>query len=378
MLLIFPFMAKEFNLNLTEVSILRSVFNVTAIVFTMPTLFIINKFSNKKILLISDLVAALSFAALGFAQGFFMIIVFRILWSISMTLLSPIPKSEVAKLAPVGKMGEIIGNIGSVGEIGRAMISTICGYLIIWLGWQSSTIWIGSSIAVIVVAIMYFTRKEKYVDQHISGARIDVKKMLKNRVLNWAYICSMMDNFASSIIPFFLPFLILFYNYDVWYLPVVNVILLIGAVVGRSALGGLADKHRPGIVFAISEVLMGFMALILGLSNNIVLILLAVFGIGLVTKGTLPITSLMIINSTQKDGSNKSAFTVDMFLVNITGMISATLFGMLGDVTNVSVIFIGIFITSLFAAVCGLVYNRIVKNQDSLNPNDELLTETNN
>ena len=346
-LLVYPFIAQEFNLSLTQVSLLKSIFNITGLVFAMPAFWLINKFSNKKLLFFGDMIAGLAFMALGFAPGFLVVMVYRVIWSMFMATRTPIIKSEISRIIPDGKKGQVLGNLGSMSEIGKVLLATLCGYLIIWVGWRLSVIWLGGTVAIIVLIIILISRNEYYKDPHLSTAKINIRTVFKNPALNWAYICSMLDTFASTSIPVFLPFLILFYKYDIWYLPVTNLLMLVGSIVGRSLLGGFADKKRPGIIFALSELVMGLMALLLGLSSNIIIIMLAVFGIGLVTKGTSPVTSVMIINSTNKDDSKKSVFTVDLILSNVAGMISATFFGMVGDFSGLPTMFIMFFIASV-------------------------------
>ncbi|MEI7579765.1 MAG: MFS transporter [bacterium] len=361
-----PFIAKEMDLSLTQSGFLSSILNFDKILLMIPVIFIANKYSNRKLIYFSMILITLGFAAISVSKYYLMLIGFISIIGFGVSIYQPIIKAELAGLTKSENKGSILSNFGTIGQLGKFFFSATLGYCIIWIGWRQTTMLYSFIPFLIILIMLLFSRKNRQGEQHIPNQRMNFLIFKGNFKLIFAFIASLLDTIASSAVILYLPFLIIARNFDIIYLPTANAIILLGTILGRFLLGRLTDKRPETTIFIVSELLMAGFTLVIAISHNIWLILIICFFLGIVTKGTTPVTQVMVINAVKNKKEYKSAFFLDTLIGNI-GSLSATLFfGILGDHFGLNVVFIGFTIMAILAIIPGIAYRltKIKKTAD--------------
>lgn len=361
-MVLLPFIALDLGMNYGQSGFIKSIFNIIAAMFAVVVIKVADRFSNRKILFLSILLAPVTFALLGLSYSFYVLIIYRVIWALAITFQGVITKAEMMKIANNSdRKGATVSDVATSGEIGKLVVSTAIGYVIIWIGWRYASGLVGLLMLILVLGMIVYALRLPYKDVQVARKNIDIKAILKNRKLVVAFSCIIFDGLASTSIPLFIPFLIVFYKYPAEALPNITFFMLIGAILGRFLLGRVADKTLTGRTFAAAETVMGLMALLMVLSDNIIVFTIAAFMIGIFIKGTSPVYSLMLMESADDPNNMKNEFAFETILLNVGGFVSAIAFGFVGDYFGIKAIFVGFLIVSMIAAGLGLLYDRVKK-----------------
>jgi len=258
-------------------------------------------------------------------------------------------------------LGVLVSNYTTVAQISKLIFTTVMGYLIVLIGWRLSTNILGFSAFVIVVCVILYER-QKYQDQIV----IDEPKfkLSLNRKMAVALLSSMTDEIASSVVILYIPFLILAKGYDPIYIPAATTVMFVGAIIGKFFIGRLTDHKPEGLVFITTELIMAGLTLTITFLNNFYLILLVVLLLGIATKGTAPVTQIMVAKSANKEHGFRAAFTMDSFVCNVGAFCASIGFGLLGDKFGILSVFYAFSIVALLAVSFGFVYQRMGRTAD--------------
>jgi MFS family permease len=110
---------------------------------------------------------------------------------------------------------------------------------------------------------------------------------------------------------------------------------------------------------------MAVFTLILALNENIFVLIVVSFLLGIVTKGTAPVTQIMVGNTVVHKNHYKHAFSLDAFVSNVGTLMASVGFGLIGDMLGIQSVFIGFTITAVIAAILGGLYHQQMKNLDN-------------
>ena len=115
-------------------------------------------------------------------------------------------------------------------------------------------------------------------------------------------------------------------------------------------MGRLTDRIRKEYLFIGSEICIFVSLVSLALTPSLTAISTLAFLLGLLTKGTVPITSTMVAESVCKDDF-ETAFSINSLSTSIANTIAPLFFGFLADYLGVQ----AIFFACGFAALCSVV-----------------------
>lgn len=354
---ILAFISPDLGLTLTETGVIKSIFNVIKIIFVFPVIILANKYSNRSLLIFSVILFSFSFILYAFSNSFIYLAVVTVFCSLGLTIRTPIAKAELAALSKGPQRGKITGNYSTLGEFGKLLLSSLLGFTLLITGWRISILIFGIMVFLVMVVSVIILLRKKYIDQEIRTGSIDLGLLVRNRRMTYAILCSLLDNVASSSLLVFIPFYILFMGFEPIFIPTVSTVMLVGNISGKFFISRLADKMPPAKVFMISEILMAILLLGFLSTQSIILILIISFMLGAVTKGTVPVYQVMVANANDDEGNYKTAFGIETISNNIGAFIAAALFGYIGDVYSLPVVFIGFALTALIAVLPGLGYH---------------------
>jgi len=332
-LLLLPFIAKDFHLNLTQVGFLGSVQNAVIVALALPTSYIALKLGGMKTLLLAVVLYALGFVGLAFSPIFFWLIPMFIISGIGFGLFHPIAFSIIALLSTKETRGRVMGNFTAIGEVGRIGISAIMTFLVVFIGWRFTSLLyaeIAGAIA-IVLYLFLFKRAEVTIPTPDDRAPVQMSHLLKNKRYVLALITGALDTFASDSLFIFLPFLLLHRGIDPALLGSFIAAFFIGSFIGKTGLGRMVDHYGNTKVLIVSEVLMALLILVLANSTALIMIIISSILLGIFTKGTVPVTQTMVAEATEHHGRFEKAFSIRSFVDSIAGMIAPILLGLTSD-----------------------------------------------
>jgi len=349
-----PFIAISLSLTLSQSGLMGSIIMGGRIVMAIPTIFISRKLPNKYLIFCSALIMAIGLALLGLSSTYVFILVVVAGVSIGAGLFQPLAKTEIAKVALKGKKGKIISNYSIAAQIGKLVFSSAIGFVVIYAGWRNSAVIVGTVLSLLICVLIF--REWKKRSEIVAESKTNAIKFKANAGIVFSILASMLDSIASSAVIIYLPFLLLSKNLNIIYVPIANGVIIVGAILGKFVLGRLTDKKPESLVFVVSEIFMAVLTIVICFNLDIYLVLLVVLLLGFVSKGTSPLTQIMVGNSVKHDDHLKTAFSLDSFFANVGDLLGVLLFGLIGDMYGVQAIFIGFSIAALVAALPGVMY----------------------
>jgi len=278
---------------------------------------------------------AVGFAFIAFSNNYLLLIISFIIAAIGFGFFHPISFSLVTRIAK-NNLGKAMGDFTAMGDIGRLFLTTILTFTIIYFGWKKIALSFGI-IPLIIIFILILLRKKTKEKVIINKVNVNTRfiEIIKNNKFIYALLTNFFDNFASSSLFIFLPFLLIAKNIDPKTLGFFTSAFIIGNFLGKSILGRLSDKFKNTKVFIVAEFFMVFFIILLANSSSLYLIIFISIILGMLTKGTVPVRSTMISESNQKHGDYDKAFAVSTFISEIANTLSPIILGKIADLYGV-------------------------------------------
>lgn len=185
---LFPFIAKDLDLNNSHLGMLSSALSLTWAISGMTLGAYADRKESKKYILILSVVAFTLCSALsGMVTSFISLLIFRGLMGVAEGPVLPISQSLLAAASSPKRRGLNMGlvNASAPGLIGAVIAPPVLIWIATDYGWRSAfyaTIIPG----LIIAALMMFFVRNKHVHQdlqssHAIGSKADIKTLLKNR-----------------------------------------------------------------------------------------------------------------------------------------------------------------------------------------------------
>jgi MFS family permease len=128
----------------------------------------------------------------------------------------------------------------------------------------------------------------------------------------------------------------------------------------------MVDTHGSVKIFVICEILMAILLLLLANATSIPLILVCSVILGFFTKGTIPITKIMVSESVEHHGDFEKAFGVNNAITAIAATAAPILMGFVADTYGIINAFVLMAFSVIIAIIPALLFN-FTKQQKSTN-----------
>lgn len=334
LLLLLPFIASDLKINLSQVGVLGTLVYVFAILLAIPSGYLANKIGGLKVLVAALFIYGLGFLGTGLSSTFLVLLLTFTLSGVGFALFHPIAFALVAKWSPKEKRGRIMGNFTAIGDLGRIGITALLTFIVIRLGWRSTSLLFSLLVFLLVVASYFFLKKnnhDKIAEKTHDKVDLTLWKIVKEKKFILASCISFFDCFASSSLFVFLPFLLLKRGVSPAYLGSFAAAFFIGNFLGKSLLGKFVDKLGNSKVFIISELIMACFIFFLANSISFYLIIICSIILGVFTKGTVPIVQTIVTESVEHHGNFEKAFGFNSLIASIASTIAPLLLGLVAD-----------------------------------------------
>jgi predicted MFS family arabinose efflux permease len=329
-------------------------------IFSLPAGYLAARFDGLKILTVLMFVFAAGFSGLFFTTSLVTLLLPFFLVGVAYGMFHPIGFSLVAKWVEAHTRGRQLGDFTA---IGRITLPAIITYLVVLMGWKSTSLAFGISAFVlfIVAFVIYHNHKKTQERTEEKHEHISMLKLLMNRKYMLAVFASTLDSIASSSLFIFLPFLLLQKGIAPSILGSFAAAYFVGNFLGKSAIGRLVDKFGNALVFISAEILMAVFIVFLTFTNSPIFIVMFSVIVGALTKGTVPARTAMGIEALKGHKRFEKAISLSAFFITTGGSIAPLLYGRIADVWGINMTFYVSASIALLAIIPAMIFRLIKK-----------------
>ena len=354
-----PLLAQTFGLSLAQVGLIRAAHRTAMATFQIPAGLIAEHFGERNLLAIGTAITGAAFLALGFAEGFWMILAVLFFAGMGSAVQHPLASTIISHAYPdAGRRGALgtYNFFGDVGKFAFGGIVSLC--LLAGISWQAPVVGFGLLGIATAIAIFLFVTNTR--DGRISAGQIKPAA----KAAGWGIrspqgftalcLIEILDSSTRTGFLTFIAFLLIAKGLPEGWAVLAVPLILVGGMAGKLACGFLAE--RVGIVrtIVITEVATGAgILLTLALPGIAAFFLLPL--IGVVLQGTSSVLYATIGDLVEKERLPR-AFGFFYTLGSLCGIAAPLGYGLLGDVAGVesAIATIGIAVL-LTVPVCTLL-----------------------
>lgn len=353
-----PLLAQTFGLSLAQVGMIRSAHRVAMASFQIPAGLIAERFGERNLLALGTLVAGCAFLALGFAPGFWAILIALFFAGVGSAVQHPLSSTIISHAYPDDGRRIALGTYNFFGDVGKFAFGGIVSLLLFaGISWQAPVV--GFGVAGIATAIAIFlTVSDTSAAKPAAGSASPERKIkgwgIRDRQ-GFTALCliEILDSSTRTGFLTFIAFVLLAKGLpDGW--AVLSVpLVLVGGMAGKLACGYLAERLGVVRMIVITELATGCGILAtLALPSAAAFLLLPL--IGIVLNGTSSVLYATIGDYVEKDRLAR-AFGFFYTLGSLCGIAAPLGYGLIGDLygieTSMAVIGVAIFLTVPLAAL---------------------------
>lgn len=360
--IILPFIVANFHINLAAAGLLGSIMNSATILLALPAGYIAKRIGGLKTLLIALLTYGLGYLAIGFAPSYALLICGFMIAGVGFGVFHPIAFALVAKLSDKKTRGKHMGDFTATGDVGKIGIVAGITFIIVSLGWQTTTLFAGGILLLIAIffLLFFFKIKEHFTTkQTLKTQPISLITILSHKPFICVAIANVCDAFASGSLFIFLPFLLLKRGIEPALLGAFTAVFFIGTLSGKAVLGRLADKFGAVKVFILSELLMASFIFLLANATQTLIIIVCSVILGIFTKGTTPVLQTLIAETGEHHGNFEKIFSITIFLASIAMTAAPMMLGALSDTYGIVMAFNLIAAVALVGIIPILFFKRV-------------------
>jgi MFS family permease len=346
-----PLLAQTFGLSLSQVGMIRSAHRVAMAAFQIPAGLIAERFGERNLLALGTLVAGIAFLGLGYAPGFWTILVALFFAGVGSAVQHPLSSTIISHTYPGDGRRAALGTYNFFGDVGKFAFGGIVSLLlVVGVSWQVPVV--GFGIAGILCAIAIFaTVSDTRVTKAAVAAAAPEKKVqgwgIRNKPAFTALcLIEILDSTTRTGFLTFVAFVLLEKGLPEGWAVLSVPLILVGGMAGKLACGFLAERLGIVRMIVITEVATG-----LGILATLVLPGYASFLllplIGVVLNGTSSVLYATIGEFVEQDRLARS-FAFFYTLGSLCGIAAPLGYGFIGDLYSVETSMAVIGIAVLF------------------------------
>ena len=333
-----PLLAQTFGLSLAQVGLIRAAHRTAMAAFQIPAGLVAERFGERNLLALGTAIAGAAFFALGFASGFWMILIALFFAGLGSAVQHPLSSTIISHAYPGANRRGALGTYNFFGDVGKFAFGGVVSLLLVaGISWQTPVVGYGVVGLLTAAAIFLFvTNTASAHEGHAAGtAAPKVKGWGIRDKQGFTALCliEILDSSTRTGFLTFIAFLLIAKGLpDGWAVLAVPMIL-VGGMAGKMACGFLAE--RVGIVrtIVITEVATGAGILLsLALPGLAAFLLLPL--IGVVLQGTSSVLYATIGDLVEKERLPR-AFGLFYTLGSLCGIAAPLGYGLIGDLYGV-------------------------------------------
>lgn len=361
-----PFIAKDLHLTFTQIGFLGASQGTLALLLAIPIGIITSKIGGIKLLFTFLFIYSLCAIGIGFSSTFLLLFLFFYLAATAFGPFHLISQSIVARTAERKTLGNTMGNYTAIGDSGRIAIPAIALFLTTYIAWRNTYFLMAFFGIVIFVALLWFLRNNRHIFQKDTNYLIEETSkewlsqmllMLRQKKLFFIILAGLLDGIGGASIYVYLPFFFLSKGISHALLSVFVGAYFAGSLVGKKYLSKGVDTYGPTKIFISAEIFMAVLLVLMTFLNAKLLIFLISAILGLFTRGTAPVVSVMF-TTVSKEAHYEKIFAISEIFLGSAAIISPILLGRTADVFGINAAFYIAAGFALLASIPIFIYQR--------------------
>jgi FSR family fosmidomycin resistance protein-like MFS transporter len=355
-----PLLAQTFGLSLAQVGMIRSAHRVAMASFQIPAGLIAERFGERNLLALGTLIAGFAFLALGFAPGFWAILIALFFAGVGSAVQHPLASTIISHAYPGDGRRIALGTYNFFGDVGKFAFGGIVSLLLVaGISWEAPVIGFGLTGIACAVAIWMLVADTgaQQPAATASQAKPEAKTagwgIRDRRGFTALCLIEVLDASTRTGFLTFIAFVLIAKGLPEGWAVLSVPLILVGGMAGKLACGYLAERLGVVRMIVITEVATGcgiLATLALPAAASFVLLPL----VGVVLNGTSSVLYGTIGDYVEKDRLAR-AFGFFYTLGSLCGIAAPLGYGLLGDLhgveTSMGIIGIAIFLTVPLAAL---------------------------
>lgn len=329
-----PLLAQAFGLNLTQVGTIRTAHRVAMAAFQLPAGLIAERFGERNLLALGTVLAGLAFIALGFANGYWMILLALFFAGIGSAVQHPLSSTIISHAYPGEGRRTALGTYNFAGDVGKFIFGGIVSLCVVaGISWQAPVVGFGvAALLTAAVILLWIT------NTHTHSAANPKPKIHGWGIHNkpaFAALCmvDVVDSMTRTGFLTFIAFLLIAKGVPKGWAALAVPLVLVGGMAGKYFCGVLAERVGVIRTIVITEVATGAGILAtLALPGMATFFLLPLVGVAL--QGTSSVIYGTIGDLVDSDKLPR-AFALVYTVGAVCGIIAPIGYGLLGDAIGI-------------------------------------------
>jgi MFS family permease len=354
-----PLLAQTFGLSLTQVGLIRSAHRAAMATFQIPAGLIAERVGERNLLALGTLIAGVAFLALGYAPGFWAILVTLFFAGVGSAVQHPLSSTIISHAYPGEGRRAALGTYNFFGDAGKFTFGGVVSLLLVsGISWEAPVV--GFGLLGIITAIAIFMCVADSRDPGISmtgqikpPAGAGGWGIRNPQGFTALCLIEILDSSTRTGFLTFIAFLLIAKGLPEGWAVLSVPLILIGGMAGKLACGILAERFGIVRMIVITEVATGCGILAtLALPGAASFLLLPL--IGVVVNGTSSVLYATVGDFVEQDRLPR-AFGFFYTLGSLCGIAAPLGYGLIGDrygvETSIAIIGVAIFLTVPLAAL---------------------------
>jgi MFS transporter, FSR family, fosmidomycin resistance protein len=346
-----PLLAQTFGLSLAQVGMIRGAHRVAMAAFQIPAGLIAERFGERNLLALGTFIAGCAFLALGYAPGFWAILIALFFAGVGSAVQHPLSSTIISHAYPGDDRRGALGTYNFFGDVGKFLFGGIVSLLLVaGISWQAPVIGFGVAGIVIAVAIFFTVANTPATAHAGAGPAKKLKGWGVHNTTGFTALCliEILDSSTRTGFLTFIAFVLLGKGLPEGWAVLSIPLILVGGMAGKLACGFLAERLGIVRMIIITEVATGagiLATLALPAAASFLLLPL----IGVVLNGTSSVLYATIGDFVDKERLAR-AFGFFYTIGSLCGIAAPLGYGLIGDLHGVETA-MGVMGVAIFLAV---------------------------
>lgn len=368
--LLLSFMIISFGAGEKEVGLIISLAIMASTVAGLSSIFFSRRFGFQRTLSLIALLYGLGFLSNAFSQHLYFAGLCFIIAVAGHGVFHNLAFSYLTLNSERRLLGKVMSDFTAVGDIGRVPLVSFAGFvaaatLLEFPCWRFVCLLYGAG-ALVFAGYLFCSSfgagEGGEADGDGQAARENLSKdrpkrqfpafsLLRDRQLALAMGASILNAFSGEMIFTFLPLLLFAKGIDPKIIGTFALGFTLGSFVGKLACGRLVDRFGAKKVFAISEVMLAGLLVLLVMGHELPVIIGISLLLGIVARGTVPVVHTIIAEPVREDQHYDDVFSINTFLRGGTCILTPLLFGLVASRFGIDWIYIIMAVAAALAAI---------------------------
>ena len=365
-----PLIAKEFNLTLSKVGILRTTYSFSTSFLQLPVSIFLEPISEMILIIVGVLWVSIGFILMSLSSSFLWLLIISFIAGLGGNIQHPIGTSFISKVYDKGKRGSSLGILNFSGDIGKTIFPVLVSWILAFYLWRQNLLIFGIFGTATSILLFYFYRNsfgswheeksKKFGADYLYNKSSFYKKWGINSIPKFIFLSliGIIDASARVVMLTYLPFLLIYKGIKAEKTGIYLTILLAGGSAGKLGCGFFSDRFGYLAMILITEVLTSFSILLLYFNNNFLIMIILLFIGGFVLNGTSTVlyTTVAELVSTEKRNRGYGLFYTIYLIAESLG---PTAFGYIGQLWGLESIYYVLSAFTFLIIPLAIILNKV-------------------